>query len=174
MAKPNAVEGKNIVYLFRLFAERATKEASAVVFQTEGKHTIASESESTATKDGNIVTTKPVTEEITTSLIFSDDNEMINKFKKAIRNNELIEIWEVNLDDPAGTGKYNGEYFQGKLTQFDLTASSEGAATYECTFSINGVGKEGPVTMSASNQEVIDYVFADTTASTQTQSKSTK
>jgi hypothetical protein len=81
-------------------------------------------------------------------------------------NDKIIEIWEVNLAAPVGTdgNKFKGRYFQGYLTEFELSSSSEDHAEYSTTFGINGGGVKGDVTVTAEQQEVAQYVFADTTA----------
>lgn len=163
-----AIEGKQIVYLYRLYSDHTTTDATSLAFQTENEHSIKADSDTTATKDGNIVSTKPVEEEITATSLFSTNSALIPKFKTAIRTGALVEIWEINLASPV-TGKtnmYDAEYFQGKMTEMTLKSTAEDISEYDLTFSINGTGKSGQATISSSNQAVIDYVFADTAKTT--------
>ena len=48
------------------------------------------------------------------------------------------------------------------LTEFSLSASAEDHAEYSTTFAINGTGAKGDVTVSAEQQKIASYVFADT------------
>jgi hypothetical protein len=54
-------------------------------------------------------------------------------------------------------------YFQGYLTEVTTTSAAEDHVEVELTFGINGSGVRGDVTVSAEQQEIAEYVFADTT-----------
>ena len=79
-------------------------------------------------------------------------------------NDELIEIWEANLDEPSGSGtnKFKGMYFQGYITEVTRSSNAEDHVEVSLTFAVNGNGKRGDVTVTAEQQEVAEYVFADT------------
>lgn len=165
--KPEIVQGKQIVYLFRLLKEAATKSATTMAFVTENERSKSVDYETTATKDGGVQTPGAVEQEITATTILSTDGSA-EKFEDAMDNNELLEIWEANLAEPVGEGsnQFKGRYFQGYLKEFTLTSSAEEHAEYETTFGINGKGAKGNVTVSAEQQALAEYVFADTTANT--------
>lgn len=78
---------------------------------------------------------------------------------------ELIEIWEANLEDKAqnGENKFKGMYFQGYLTEMEKSSNAEDMVEVSLTFGINGSGARGDVTVSLEQQEVAAYVFKDTT-----------
>ena len=78
---------------------------------------------------------------------------------------EIVEVWEANLEDPAepGPNKFKGRYFQTYLTEFEITSDSEDYAEVSLTFGVIGTGKTGNVTVSAEQQAVADYVFKDAT-----------
>lgn len=163
--EPEIVQGKKIIYLFRLLKEAATNAATAMAFVTENERSKSKDYESTATKDGSVITPGEVEHEITATTILSTDGSA-EKFEDAMDNDELIEIWEANLAEPVGDGsnKYKGRYFQGYLKEFTLTSSAEEHAEYETTFGINGKGAKGEVTVTAEQQAIADYVFKDTAA----------
>ena len=159
-----AVQGKNIIYLFRILSEAATNNAVAMAFTTENERSKSKDADVTATKDGSIRTPGASEVEISATAILVKDNDLAEKLEEAMDNDEIIEIWEVNLDAPGtGEGKFKGTYYQGYLTEFTLTSSAEEHAEYECTFAVNGSGAKGDVTVSAEQQEVASYVFTDTT-----------
>ena len=163
--KPEVVQGKKIVYLFRLLSEAGTKNATAMAFVTENERSKSKDYESTATKDGSVMTPGEAEQEITATAIFSTDDSA-EKFEDAMDNDSLIEIWEANLAAPIGTttGQFKGRYFQGYLKEFTLTSSAEEHAEYETTFGINGKGVKGNVTVTKDQQAMAEYAFADTTA----------
>ena len=60
--------------------------------------------------------------------------------------------------------KFAGKYFQGYLTELEKTSNAEDMVELSLTFGINGTGKAGNVTITAAQQAIADYVFADTPA----------
>lgn len=159
-----AVQGKKIVYLFRPLSEEAAKAAAAMAFVTENERSKSKEADSTATKDGSIRTPGAVEIEISATAILAKGDSLADTLEEAMDNDEIIEIWEANLDESTGDNTYKGRYFQGYLTEFTLTSSAEEHAEYECTFSINGNGATGDVTVTTEQQEVAGYIFKDTQA----------
>lgn len=158
-----AVQGTKIMYLFRVLSKAATSNATAMAFVTENERSKSKDVEATQTKDGAILTPGAVEGEISATAILSTEDTMVEELEDALDNNELMEIWEVNLEKPSDTeGKYKGRYFQGYLTEFTLSSSSEEAAEYETTFALNGSGVKGDVTVTAEQKAVAEYVFADT------------
>lgn len=160
-----AVQGKKIIYLFRVLSKAATKTAAAMAFVTENERTKSKDADSTATKDGAIRTPGATETEITATAIMAAGDTMAEELEEAMDNDELIEIWEVNLAEK-GTGgnKFKGTYYQGYLTEFSLSSSAEEHAEYSTTFAVNGKGAKGECTVSAEQQEIAQYVFKDTEA----------
>ena len=63
---------------------------------------------------------------------------MIDKLEDAMDNDELIEIWEANLSEPAegGSNKFSGRYFQGYLTEIEKSSNAEDMVEVSLTFGI--------------------------------------
>ena len=162
-----AVQGKRVVYLYRILSDAATAAGVTLAFTTENSRTKSKDADSTATKDGAIRTPGTSEVEITATSILAKGDKLIDKLEDAMDNDKLIEIWEANLDEPAeaGENKFAGMYFQGYLTEFEKTSSAEEFVECSLTFGINGAGVRGDVTVSVEQQEMANYVFADTTAS---------
>lgn len=159
-----AVQGKRMVYLYRLHKDAATTDGATLAFVTENSRTKSKESESTVTKDGSITTPGAIEQEITSTSLLAKDSEMVEKLEDALDNGDLLDIWEANLDEPAegGANKFKGRYFQGYLTELEVTSSAEEYVELSHTFAINGAGVRGDVTVTAEQQEMANYVFADT------------
>lgn len=160
-----AVQGKKIVYLYRLASEAATNDGVLLAFTTENSRTKSKDADSTATKDGSIRTPGAAEIEITATSILAKGDTMIDKLEDAMDNDELIEIWEANLAEPVEgqDNKFAGRYFQGYLTEFEKSSSAEDFVECSLTFGVNGSGAKGNVSVSVEQQEQAVYVFADTT-----------
>ena len=160
-----AVSGKKVVYLYRLHEDAATTAGATLAFTTENSLSAEVDADSTQTKDGTIRT--PAAPEITTSStsIFKKGDPVIDKYKNAMLNSKLFDIWRANLEDPGtGNNKFKGTYYQGYLTSFEETANAEDFVEITLEFGINGKGADGDVTVTVDQQEAAAYVFADTPA----------
>lgn len=159
-----AVQGKKIIYLYRIKKDAATQNGATLAFTTENGRTKSKDADSTATKDGSIRTPGTSEVEITATSILAKGDEMIDKLEDALDNDELIEIWEANLAEPAETGnnKFKGMYFQGYLTELEKTSNAEDFVECSLTFGVSGNGVRGDVTVSVEQQEIANYAFVDT------------
>ena len=160
-----AVKGSKIVYLFRIKSEEATADGTTLAFTTENTTTMSKDADSTVTKDGIIRTPGETEVEISATAILAKGDKMYDKFRAAMKNDELIEIWEANLSETAESGenKFKGTYYQGYITEFEKSSNAEDFVEISTTFAINGMGVDGDVTVSKKNQEIANYVFKDTT-----------
>lgn len=161
-----AVQGKKLVYLFRVASEKATEDGTLLAYTTENSRTKSKDAASTATKDGGIRTPGTSEEEISATAILAAGDTMLDKLETAMDNDELIEAWEANLSEPVSgsANKFKGKYFQGYITSFDTTSSAEDYVEKSITFGVSGVGKSGDVTVTAAQQEIAGYAFKDTPA----------
>ena len=160
-----AVQGKKIVYLYRILEDAATEAGTVMAFVTENALTISKDADTTMTKDGSIRTPGEMEIELTAASLLAKGDTMFDKLKQAMAEDKLVEIWEANLAEPVGTdsNKFKGTYYQGYLTEFEKTSSAEDFVEVATTFGINGTGADGDVTVTAEQQEIADYVFKDTT-----------
>jgi TP901-1 family phage major tail protein len=161
-----AVQGAKIIYLYRLLEEQATEDAFRLAFVTEDSISYSKDADSTTTKDGAIRTPSAVEIEKTMTSILTKGDEDIAKLKNAMLNDKLIELWEVNLDEPV-TGqdnKFKGTYFQGYITEYEKSSNAEDMVEISMTVGVNGKGADGNVTVSTEQQDDASYVFTDTPA----------
>jgi len=161
-----AVQGKKIVYLYRVMDEAATENAVALAFVTENERTKSKDSDSTATKDGAIRTPGELEIEITSTSILAVGSDMPEKLEDALDNDKIVEIWEVNLAEKVAESEnqYKGTYYQGYVTEVSVSASAEDHVELSHTFAVNGKGAKGNVTVTDEQKAVAEYVFADTSA----------
>ena len=160
-----AVQGKKIVYLYRVLEDASKEAATRMALTTENGRTVSKDADSTSTKDGSIRTPGTAEIEITATSILSVGDTIIDKLEKAMKQDKLIEIWEANLSEPVGEGtnKFKGTYYQGYLTEYERTSSAEDFCEISLTFGVNGEGADGDVTVTVEQQDEAVYVFADTT-----------
>lgn len=160
------IKGNRIIYLYRILKEEATNDAAAIAFTTENSRSKSRDSDTVTTKDGTIRVPGEVETEISTTALFSSENdEMIAKVEKALDDGDKVEIWEVNLDKPGtdtNNGKFAAKYFQGYVTSFELTSNSEDHAEASLDFGIEGKGVDGYATVTDEQQEIAAYAFKDT------------
>ena len=159
-----AISGKKLVYLYRIKSKAATTNGLALAFTTENERTKSKDSDSVVTKDGSIRVPGAVEQEITATSLLAKGSTFVDELEDAMDNDELIEIWEANLEEPAegGQNKFKGMYFQGYLTEVAKASNAEDHVEVSLTFAINGNGTRGDVTVTAEQQEVAEYVFTDT------------
>lgn len=159
-----AVSGKKLVYLYRIMSNAATADGVALAFTTENERSKSKDSDTVVTKDGSIRIPGASEVEITATSLLAKGDTLVSELEDAMDNDEIIEIWEANLEEPAGEGnnKFKGMYFQGYLTEVTVASSAEDHVEVELTFAINGSGVRGDVTVSAEQQAVAEYVFTDT------------
>lgn len=158
-----AVQGKDIVYLFRQLSKAAESNAVVMAFTTENERTKSKDADTVVTKDGSMRVPGSVEIEITATALLAKGDPLAEELEDAMDNDEIMEIWEVNMDEPGTVeNKFKARYFQGYLTEFSLSSSAEDHAEYSTTFAINGSGAKGEATLSAEQQEIASYVFKDT------------
>ena len=144
-----AVAGKKIVYLYRILSTEKDHDATALAFTTENERTKSKDADSTVTKDGTVRTPGAAEGEITASSLLKKGDKFIDELEAALDDDEKMEIWEVNLAEPqaSSSNKFKAKYFQVELS---------------LTFGLEGKGVDGYATVTAEQQEVAAYVFADT------------
>lgn len=160
-----AVSGKKIIYLYRIKEKSKTDDAVGLAFTTENERTKSKDADTTVTKDGTVRTPGAAEVEITASSLLKKGDKFIDELEEALDNDEMLEIWEVNLAEEGtdgNKGKYKSKYFQGYLTELDQTSNVEDNVELSLTFGINGNGVSGYATVSEEQKEIATYVFADT------------
>ena len=159
-----AVSGNKLVYLYRIMSKAAEKDAVALAFTTENERSKSKDSDSVVTKDGAIRIPGAAEVEITATSLLAKGDSLVYDLEDAMDDDEIIEIWEANLEEPVGESgnKFKGMYFQGYLTEVTKASNAEDHVEISLTFAINGNGKRGDVTVTEEQQEVAEYVFTDT------------
>lgn len=158
-----AIQGKKLVYLYRILSEANAEAGVTLAFTTENSRTTSKDADSTSTKDGSIRTPGTAEVEISATSILAKDDVLVGKLEQALEDDALIEIWEANLDEPVsgGNNKYKGRYYQGYLTEIEYSSPSDEFIEVTLSFGINGVGKAGEVTVPPKQADAALYQFKD-------------
>lgn len=158
-----AVQGKKLVYLYRVHRLASNTDGAALAFTTENGRSASKDADITKTKDGSIRTPSAAEIEVTATSILAKEDTLVDDLEDAMLAGELIDIWEANLERPGSTeGTFKGTYYQGYLTSFEKNSAAEDFVEVSMTFGINGTGAKGDVTVTTEQQEIAQYVFADT------------
>lgn len=145
MAK--TLHGMDLILFFRLLANKATEDGSRLRFQSEHTITEEKESESTPTKDGQIVNVTDGENSIDfTSYAYVEDDNTQAMWKELhgwFQANEKIEVWEVDTKNKLEDGSYNTTYYVGYVTSFEKSAPSDGNVELSFTITLEGAGIDG-------------------------------
>ena len=163
---PTVIEGKKIIYLYRLLKDKATKGGLNLAYTTENTSNFSRDSDTTETKDGPVGTPGSLETTVSATAVFSKggDGMTPTEVRNALIAGEDFEIWEINTADAgATTGKYNGLYMRAKCTSFELSSPAEDNAEADIEWKVYGIPQEGEITYSASSSSAA-YTFVDAVA----------
>ncbi len=158
-----AVQGRKLVYLYRPKSKAAENAATTLAFTTQNERTSQKSANSTSTKDGSIRTPGTDSTEITSTSILAKGDDTLPALEDAYDNDELIQVWEVNLDEP-GTKEntFKAIYMEGYITEFKYTSKAEDYAEVAMTVGVSGAKAKGEATMTQEQREQAALVFTDT------------
>ncbi|MBG1279450.1 phage major tail protein, TP901-1 family [Lactococcus lactis] len=163
-----AIKGNRIAYLYRILSEATTATGTAIAFTTENSRSKSRDADTVSTKSGTIRVPGETEVEISTTALFSSENDpLISKLETALDNSAIVEVWEVNLDikgTRSEADKFKSKYFQAYVTKLELSSNSEDHAEYSLDFSVIGTGADGFATVSGEQQAIAKYIFKDTAA----------
>lgn len=160
------VQGKEIICPMRLLTNQSSKDATVLPFVTSDSHSITPNSSTDSTKDGPVVTVGDTEETFSKTMYLEAGTNETQEFIDGAREGVTIELWEINLADPVKendepTGKYNGTYYQGKITSISIEAPSDGKVEVSMEYAVEGKGQKGPCTVTDEDIDKL-YEFVDT------------
>lgn len=154
--------GKNKILMFRKLGDKTA--AAKLALQTEHKWKYERKNDSTATKDGSVVSDKGL--EVTLSIEAVTSRDDVNKMlKNSVVNGEKLEVWEIDLAGEKQGEKYPALYAQGALSSWEVPDNVEDLETLSTEMTIEGKPVEGYATLTNSQIKEINYAFKDTTTS---------
>ena len=158
------VQGKQLIYLYRLLSEKSTVAGTRIAYTTENTKSTERDIETTATKDGSVGTPGSVEITIDATSILATDDTMIAKLEQALINGNIVEVWEADLTKAGQTANtYVGTYYQAYINSLEKSSPADGFVEISLSFTVNGTGATGNVTVPQSQLDEALYVFTDTT-----------
>ncbi|WP_181350482.1 phage major tail protein, TP901-1 family [Thalassobacillus sp. CUG 92003] len=163
---PEIAKGVQKVLYFRKLGEAS--EGAKLVFQTEHSKSYSREREKTETKDGAVSGQSTLENEVSISALQSVEDPTFKLLEDSIVDDFPMEMWEVDLatktEDDSGSEtvfKFDAEYRQGYITEWEPTSPAEGDAAVEGTFITEGKRQKGQVTLPDGDLQTLSYVFHD-------------
>ena len=155
-------KGQNTVLFFQDMDDTSTDGNDLrLAFQTS--HSISRERSTTEeqTKDGTLkdAGSENASIDITSYVVRDDATHQL--LKDAYVSNREIQAWEVDITEEAETGKYPATYMQGRLTNYNTSANSDGYTELSTTFAVNLSPRDGSVTLTAEQFTAVQYAFKD-------------
>ncbi len=142
-----AVLGIDQILLYRILSEAGTLAASKLAFQTEHEVTESKDMDSVATKDGNIGVPGQLETEISATSILAAGDAMVKKLRNAMRENELVEVWDIDKTAAVGVVEVN-----------TLTVTGAATSAGEVTITLNGVTQDVTVLSTDTTAEIGDKI----------------
>lgn len=156
-----AIKGIDRFLMFRLFEEKAEKNATKLALQTT--HTIKEEAkaDSEATKDGSIATQGALETTVEFEAI-ATDTELNAMLHYAVKNQKKVEVWEIDMSKPPKDGKYYSQYGVGYLSSWETPADAEKNTTIKTTLTVENKLVVGYATLTSEQEATAKAFFRDT------------
>lgn len=160
---PEMQQGKNKILLFRRLADANNKNAAKLVFQTEHTFSFSRALDKITTKDGTLIKVGELESEVSISAILAKNNETSDMLRSAMMKGEKLEVWEVNVDEDLKVGEqYPAIYCRGHLGSWETPSNVDDQSTISTTLVIEFEPQFGMATLTAEQQEEVQYAFRDT------------
>ncbi|UTH14769.1 phage major tail protein, TP901-1 family [Macrococcus equipercicus] len=158
-------DGVSKVLYFRKLGD--TKPAT-LVLQQEHSKSYKRDREAVVTKAGRIFKKALLEDELSIKALQSTADDAYKMLDDSIVDDFALEVWEVDLAKKSADGKFQSEYRQGWLTEWEATSAAEDDPTVEGTFVTYGKRQKGLATVPPEDLQangILGYVFHDMIAS---------
>lgn len=157
------IKGQKMVLFFQgMEDDTSDGNQLRLAFQTE--HTLTKERElmEEMTKDGMIKETNDqINASVDLTAFVAKGDATYELLEQAFDENNLLQVWEVDVTEEASAGTYSATYMQGQLENFEVSAGSEDFAELSTTFQVNLSPQKGEVTLTPEQYSAIQYAFQD-------------
>lgn len=152
------LNGIDTVCYIRLL-KNASKEAGQLIpYQTSLTFDPQRDSDSTATKSGNVATTSSLSTDLETEFIDNVSKASDDLYESLIEN-EKVECWVVKLTRFNAEGKNFAWYMRGTVTEDENDNDADDNSTRDATFTVDGSPQRGWLDLPDGAKEELAYVF---------------
>lgn len=152
------LQGIDTVLYVRLL-ENAHKEAAHLIpYQTSLDFDMQRDSDSNATKSGNVATTSSLETDLQAEFV-NNISKVSDDLYESLLKNKKIEAWVVHLKRVNEEGKRYAWYMRGAVTEDSNSNDPDDSSTREVSFNIDGTPKRGWLTLPEKAQAELDYIF---------------
>lgn len=158
-------EGVSKVLYFRKIGDAT--DGATLVLQQEHSKSYKRDREAVVTKYGRVFKKGSLEDEVSITALQATDDPCYEMLEDSIVEGYAIECWEIDLSKKdESSGKFQGEYRQGWITEWESTSPSEDDPTVEGTMVTFSKRQKGLCTVPESDlQGILGYVFHDLIAS---------
>lgn len=161
MAKTVSKGQKTVLFFQAIDDANTDGNDLRLAFQTDHSLNRERETMEEQTKDGTLKDTgnESATIDITSYVVRNDATHQL--LKKSYEEDLLLQAWEVDITEETTTGKYPATYMQGKLTNYNTSAGSDGYTELSTTFAVNLSPRSGEVSLTPEQFSAVQYAFKD-------------
>lgn len=139
--------------------ENAHKEAGQLIpYQTSLSFDPQRDSDSTATKSGNVATSSSLETDFEVEFI-NNISKVSDDIYDSLFKNKKIEAWVVYRKRRNEKGQYFAWYMRGQVTEDSSDNDPDDNSTRDATFTIDGTPQRGWLTLPDEAEEELAYVF---------------
>lgn len=159
-------QGSNYLILYRSLKNADEEDAMGMALETDSELSKTRNITRIQAKSGSFVI--PSTLEIAGSgtSFFSKNDPTIRELEDSLYEPQPHEFWFLDSNIQNEVGKFEAEYFQGYVSDFTKTGSSEGALEASLSYEMNAPLEpaRGWATLTREQAAVANYLFRDTIA----------
>lgn len=152
------LQGIDTLLFSRLLENASKEEAHLIPYQTSLSFDPQRDSDSTATKSGNVATTSSLETDLEVEFV-NNISKISDDLYTSLFKNKKVENWIVYRKRKNAKGQYYAIYMRGTVTEDSSDNDPDDNSTRDVTFTIDGTPKFGWLTLPEKAQAEIDYVF---------------
>jgi TP901-1 family phage major tail protein len=152
------LQGLDTLAYIRLLKNAAKERGQLIPYQTSLDFDPQRDSDSTATKSGNVATTSSLETDLEVEFINNISKVSDDMYDSLIKN-EKIEVWIVYRKRRNEKGQYFAWYMRGTVTEDESDNDPDDNSTRDATFTIDGTPQRGWLTLPDEAEEELAYVF---------------
>ena len=152
------LQGIDTLLFARLLENAGKEEGRLIPYQTSLSFDPQRDSDSTATKSGNVATTSSLETNLEVEFV-NNISKISDDLYTSLFKNKKVETWIVYRKRRNDEGKYYAIYMRGTVTEDSNDNDPDDNSTRDVTFTIDGTPKFGWLTLPEKAQAEVDYVF---------------